>query len=104
MTKLKYDASKLKTVIKPSLDSAEKSIRNASNNASFSVPSDFRYRSYLINLRSTISNCASEISSCNDWLDSAMNSVSETMLTIEQSINQLEETKIKPKDNSVVIR
>ena len=104
MSKLKYDGTQLKNLIKPSLANSEKSLRTASINANFSVPNDFRYRSYLINLRTTISNCASEISNCNDWLESAMKNVSDTMSTIEQRVNGLEIPNIKQKDNSVVIR
>ena len=66
MTKLKYPANGIHSVVKTELNTSTTHLTNASNNTDYKVPSNFAYKSYMISLKDTLKNYTKEINNITD--------------------------------------
>lgn len=103
MTKLLYNEEKINSQIKSNIGSCITSLQNAINSSSFSIPSDFSYRSYLQGISSELLSNKTKIENCETWLNNATNSVDTTFESLEKSANNLDDFEIVERKNSVTI-
>lgn len=104
MTKLKYDYTSLVNTIKPSLSNSVISMKNAVNASNISVPSDFKYYSFLTNLDTSLNRHYTHLVELENWLSRSIEKTNQVLEEIENDAKMLDEPIIKEKSNSVIIQ
>lgn len=100
MTKLVYPDDGIKIYVQNNLDSAIENLKSATYNSLY-VPNNFRYATYINNLKNNLNSYKNEINSINDEIKSIELNYIICSNTIKNN-NKLLETKLKKKRDRLI--